>query len=534
MVLSILRFTMSAVGELLPSERGFVHSRDLKGEGEPASAAQITPVEAINEAHACLVSTFKSGRSRNYDWRVAQLQGIRKLVDENKEEICQAVMADLGRPKMEAFLGELTAVIGEVDVALDNLRSWMEPESVATPLTQRPGYSEVVREPKGVVLAISPWNFPIALPLDSLVAILAAGNCCLMKPSEISPRSEELIKRLLPRYVDPEAVIVVTGGVAETTALLKLRWDHILYTGNGAVARVILRAAAEHLTPCTLELGGKSPTVVLPGADIPVAARRILSSKCLNAGQICIAPDYALVHESVEEALVQEMQTTLRSWYGEDASASDSFGRIVNQAHFRRIRRLIDTADGEVLQPQGKMEEASKFIPPTLIRGPGPKSPIMEEEIFGPVLPIVKKKSTDEMIEHINAGEKPLALYIFGPKDEADRIVGSTSSGGVCVNDTIMHFANPDLPFGGVGGSGMGRYHGKWGFDEFSHLRGVMYRSTWLDAPQRYPPFNDSNLKVMEKLLIGPLVPPSVKKAVTAIGGIGLAGAAALMLRSRL
>jgi len=478
-----------------------------------------------------LISTFRSGRTKSYEWREAQLQGIRKLCTENQKEICEAVMADLGRPKMEAFIGEITAVIAEVESLLGGLKSWMEPESIATPLTQKPGRSQVIREPKGVVLSISPWNFPINLVLAPLASILAAGNCCMVKPSEISPRSEELLKRLVPRYLDPEAVTVVTGGVAETTALLKLRWDHILYTGNGAIARIVLRAAAEHLTPCTLELGGKSPTVVLPGANLPVAARRILSSKCMNAGQICIAPDYTLVHESMEEALVQEMQRTLKSWYGDDASTSDSFGRIVNEAHFRRVRDLVGSADGEVLPQQGKSEEASKFMPPTLIRGPGPKSPILKEEIFGPVLPIVKMKSTEDIIEYINAGEKPLALYVFGPEAEADKIIKATSSGGVCVNDTIMHFANPDLPFGGVGGSGMGKYHGKWGFDEFSHVRAVMYRATWLDPPQRYPPFNDANMKMMERLLIGPLVPPAVKKA---LATVGLAGAAALLMRSRL
>lgn len=434
---------------------------------------------------------------------------------------------------MEAFLGDVTSVLSEVDDALSNLKSWMQPQAVPTPLTQKPGYSMVIREPKGVVLAMSPWNFPINLALNSVVSIVAAGNCCLLKPSEITLQSEELLKNVLPSYLDSDAIKVIAGGAAESNALLKLRWDHIMYTGNGAIARIVSRAAAEHLTPLTLELGGKSPTVVLPGANLQVSAKRILSTKCFNAGQICIAPDYALVHESMEEPLLKEMQSVLKSWFGDDASTSDSFGRIINQNHFRRVRNLIDTADGEVLPQQGKLDESSKFIPPTLIRGPTKKSAVMEEEIFGPVLPIIKKGSVEEIIEYINAGEKPLALYIFGPEADCNKVIAATSSGGVCVNDTLMHIANPNLPFGGVGASGMGRYHGKWGFDEFSHLRAVMYRSTWLDPPQRYPPFNDANMKMMEKLLIGPIFPPAVKKAMVAVGAAAVA-AGTFYLRSRL
>jgi len=295
------------------------------------------------------------------------------------------------------------------------------------------------------------------------------------------------------------------------------------------VARIVAKAAAEHLTPCTLELGGKSPTVVLPGANLALVSRRVLNGKCLNSGQICIAPDYILVHESIEEQLVKELRNTLDAWFGADAGSSANFGRIINANHFRRIRDLVESADGEKIQ-QGQMNESTKFMPPTLVRGPSTDSALMTEEIFGPVLPILKMKSIDAMVEHINKGEKPLAMYLFGSEAEADQIISKTSSGGVCVNDTIFHIANPDLPFGGVGGSGMGRYHGKWGFDEFSHVRSVMYRATWIDPPQRYPPYTDTNLKMMEKLMVGPLLPPVAKKVAATVGVVGLG----LAIRSRL
>lgn len=515
---------MAAANVVLPAERGFARMQS-----EVKVNAGGTPVEEIHAAHAKLTATFNTGRTKSYEWRLRQLQGIRGLLSENSDQVSAAITSDLGRPKLEAFIADVASVISEVDHSIKHLQTWMKPEAVSTPMLQQPGRSKIIREPKGIMLQIAPWNFPVNLSLMGLIAGLAAGNCCLLKPSEIAPASEKLLKDLLPRYCDPEAVIVVTGGVAETTVLLKLRWDHILYTGNGMVARIVAKAAAEHLTPCTLELGGKSPTVVLPGANLAVASRRILNGKCLNSGQICIAPDYILCHESIEEQLVKELRNTLNNWFGADAGKSPSFGRIINGNHFRRIRDLIDSADGEKIQ-QGTMDESTKFMPPTLVRGPSTDCSLMTEEIFGPVLPILKMKSLDAIVDHINAGEKPLAMYLFGPEAQADEIISRTSSGGVCVNDTIFHIANPDLPFGGVGGSGMGRYHGKWGFDEFSHVRSVMYRATWIDPAQRYPPYTETNLKMMEKLMVGPLLPPGAKKAAMAIGAVGVG----LAIRSRM
>jgi len=514
--------------EVLPTEQGFAHIHRPDG-----AEISHTPEAAIHAAHAKAEETFRSGRTKSYEWREKQLKAIRQMVTDSSDQILAAVGGDLGRPVMENFLAEVSAVCGEVDFVLANLKSWMQPQAVSTPLLQQPGRSAVLREPKGVVLILCPWNFPINLSLMGMVNVIAAGNAVVLKPSEIARNSEILMSEMIPRYLDTDAIHIITGGVPETQLALHLRWDHIFYTGSGPVGRLVLKAAAEHLTPCTLELGGKCPTMVLPGAKIAQAAKRILSTKCFNCGQICISPDYILVHEDVEEELIREMTGVLKAWLGEDASKAQ-YGRIINTAHFNRIKSLLDSTDGEVLPYQGELNEATKFIPPIMVRNPSKTCKLMTQEIFGPMLPILTMKSLDSMVEHVNAGEKPLAMYIFGSEANADQIISRTSSGGVCVNDTMMHMVSPELPFGGVGGSGMGRYHGKWGFDEFSHLRAVMYRATWADLPQRYRPFTDTNQKIFEKIMIGPLIPEGLKKAILAAGGAALAGAGLMAARSRL
>mmetsp|Transcript_36126 Transcript_36126/g.104051 ORF Transcript_36126/g.104051 Transcript_36126/m.104051 type:complete len:475 (+) Transcript_36126:76-1500(+) len=466
--------------------------------------ARTVSDEAINAAHAQLKETFASGRTTPAEWRKAQLRGLRRMCMERKAEVVEALKADLGRPVMESFTSELAGSIGEIDFAIEHLDTWMRPEKVATSMLLQPARSVVRREPKGVVLIMSPWNFPFNLCVIPLTAAIAAGNCVLLKPSDLATNVEALLARLLPEFVDPEAVIVVTGGVPEATALLSLRWDHIFYTGNGTIGKQVAKAAAEHLTPCTLELGGKSPTLVLPGANIPVAARRILAGKTFACGQICVAPDYALVHKDVEPRLVEEMRAVLTEWYGEDAATSDSFGRIVNERHFDRINKLLESAGSEVIAQAGKPDRAAKFMPPTLLRAPAEGSAIMEEEIFGPVLPIQTMDSLESMIRCVNSREKPLALYIFGSEAMADEVIAQTSSGTVCVNDTIIHLTNVNLPFGGVGASGYGRYHGKYGFDELSHERAVMYKKTWPDLAARYPPYTEGNLKLLERVMVGP------------------------------
>jgi len=341
--------------------------------------------------------------------------------------------------------------------------------------------------------------------VNALVCIVAAGNCCVIKPSELASATEKLIATLIPRYLDNSAIAVVLGDIPETTALLKLQWDHIIYTGNGMVGKFVARRAAEHLTPITLELGGKSPVFVLPGANIKQAAKRVMSMKLLNAGQTCIAPDYVLVHESIQDAFLAECKTALQEFYGDDTKTKD-LGRIINVRHFNRIKKLMETSGGEVYSHGGTPDEAVKYLPPTLVKNPRVDSGLMTEEIFGPVLPLLKIESLDKMIDYVNARDKPLALYIFGQNGDVQEIIAKTSSGGVCVNDCCWHILTPYLPFGGVGASGMGKYHGKWGFEEFSHLRGVMYRATFLDPPQRYPPYTETNTNMFQMVLIGPCV----------------------------
>jgi len=482
------------------------------------SQKRETSDKEIEQAHATLVATFRSGRTRSVEWRKKQLEGIRRFCTERADDIAKAIKADLGRPQMEALLGDSASLVAEVDLNLANIDSWMQHSKRSTPLLQQPGSSKVVAEPKGVVLNISPWNFPVNLSLGPLIAATSAGNCSLLKPSEVSSNCEKLLAEEFTKYVDPEAIKVVRGAIPETTALLKLRWDHIFYTGSGAVGKVIMRAAAEHLTPVSLELGGKSPAVVLPSCNLKTSARRLLSGKMFNAGQICVAPDYMLVHKDVAEEFVKEMKEIVDTWFGNDAKTSDSFGRIINQHHFKRLCAMTAESGGEVVAQLGKPDESQKFMPPTIIRAPTKGSKLMTDEIFGPILPFWVMDSTSEMIDFINSGEKPLALYVFSSTSEADFIVSRVSSGGVCINDTIFHFTNLELPFGGVGASGMGRYHGKWGFEEFSHMRAVMYRDTWVDMPLRYPPYTDRNLKLFQKLMVGPLIPPVVKTALRVLG----------------
>lgn len=466
-----------------------------------------------------LRATFNSGKT-TVAWRTEQLKKINEALDDFKDEICEAMTKDLGRPMCEILVAEYAAVVAEVRIALDNVAKWAKPYSVPHPLTQKPGESKVCPTPKGVVLIICPWNYPFNLSFAPLAAAIAAGNCCLLKPSECAPNCAQVIEKIMGR-LDQSAITCVQGAVEETTALLKLQWDHIMYTGNGAVAKVVMRAAAEHLTPVTLELGGKSPVIIDEDAKLDVAVQRILWGKYLNCGQTCIAPDYILATEGVKAKLVTKMKEVLQRFYGTDAHATKDFGRIVNERHWDRIQSLLKDHGGQMwsLESSSPATRSEKFIAPTIVEDPSPTSKLMTEEIFGPVLPVLKVKNVEEAIEFVNKRDRPLALYAFSEKKATtDQILQNTISGGCCVNDVIYHIANPSLPFGGIGPSGCGKYHGKAGFEEFSHLRSVMWRPTWIDPPERYPPYKEANLKFLMKLLLGPIVPPAVKKALMVLG----------------
>ncbi len=457
---------------------------------EPHSNVAIIPGRV-----AQLRASFASGRTRSLDWRREQLERLETLLREDGEEIVAALKADFGKPDFEAWAADVIAVAGEAKLARKHLARWTRPEKVATPLEQRPARSRIVREPLGVVLVIAPWNYPVQLLLSPLVGAIAAGNCAVLKPSEITRHTSAVLSRLVPRHLDPECFEIFEGGVAETTALLEQRFDHVFYTGNGRVGRVVMEAAAKHLTPVTLELGGKSPCIVDESADLDVAARRIAWGKFLNAGQTCVAPDYLLVHEAVESELVTKLGEVIRGFYGDDPRQSPHYARVVDDRHHARLVGLLEGAE---IAQGGERRADDRYLAPTIVRDVKPDSPLLADEIFGPILPVLRVRDVDEAIAFVEAREKPLALYVFtGSEDVEQKVVEGTSSGGVCVNATLFHLGNPNLPFGGVGESGMGAYHGRHSFETFSHRKSVMTRSTRFDPKLAYPPYS----KLLTRLL---------------------------------
>jgi aldehyde dehydrogenase (NAD+) len=444
---------------------------------------------------------FERGLTRALQYRRHQLEGLKRFLTERERQIESALRADLGRPTIEIYPTEIALAKGEIALALGKLKSWSRPERVKTALLGQPGRSWIYREPFGLVLIIGPWNYPVQLVMVPLVGALAAGNCAIVKPSEVAPATSSVLARWLPEYVDRECVAVVEGGVAETTALLAQRFDYIFYTGNGTVARIVMEAAAKNLTPVTFELGGKSPCIVNHDADLDVAARRILWGKFFNAGQTCVAPDYVLAHEAIEDELVAKMKRVLLDFFGDEARRSPDFGRIVNARHHRRLMKLLP-GSGEPVAGGGDADETERYIAPTILRNVSADSPVMADEIFGPILPVLRIKDIAAAIAFINARPKPLALYLFSRDDEAQkRVLQETSSGGVTINHTLLHAAIPSLPFGGVGASGLGAYHGRASFETFSHRKSVLKKPTWFDPWFFYPPYDESKRKWVRRLV---------------------------------
>jgi aldehyde dehydrogenase (NAD+) len=461
-----------------------------------ALAVPSSPIEAIPATVAQLRATFDSGKTRPLAWRRQQLQGLLAFAKENSDRLVEALQADLGKPELEARAADIGQVSQEAKLALKNLKKWTRPESAGrVPLM---GRSFVVRDPLGVVLIIAPWNYPVGLLISPLIGAVAAGNTVVLKPSEVTPHTSAALAELLPRYVDNEAIALVEGGVPETSALLEERFDHIFYTGNGSVGRIVMQAASKHLTPVTLELGGKSPCIVDRSADIEVTARRIAWGKFLNAGQTCIAPDYVLAHEEIEGALIDQIEKSVREFYGDDPAAGSDYTRIVNRRHHERLTKLMA---GHEIAFGGATDPERCYIEPTVLRNVSPTSPIMQDEIFGPILPVLRIKSIDEAIAFVNRGDKPLALYLFGNDDAAEqRVLEETSSGGACINGTIMHIGNSAMPFGGVGPSGMGAYHGRFSYETFSHRKAVLKRGFRFDLKLMYPPYPEWRTKLVRKM----------------------------------
>ncbi len=439
---------------------------------------------------------FATGKTKDVEWRIEQLRRLKQVIVDEQEAIINAVKADLGRPDFEAYF-ELAA-ISEINYALKHLKSWVKPKKVRAGIEQFPASAQIYPEPLGVVLIISPWNYPFQLMISPLTGAIAAGNCAVLKPSELAAHTSRAIADIIEKTFDPAYIAVVEGGVETSQQLLDEKFDRIFFTGGTAIGKIVMQAAAKHLTPVTLELGGKSPCIVDYDVDLNYAAKRITWGKYLNAGQTCIAPDYLLVHSRIKSELLTEIKKCVEEFYGDDPSKSPDYSRIISRRHLERLEPLLK--DGEIaIGGQTKPEE--KYIAPTVIDRISWESPVMQEEIFGPILPVLEYTDLKEAIAQINARPKPLALYVFSKdKQKQEQVLQETSSGGVCINDTVMQVGVSTLPFGGVGDSGIGSYHGKASFDTFSHYKSVLKKGFRLDPNWRYPPYKDK-LSLLKRII---------------------------------
>ena len=440
---------------------------------------------------------FASGSTRPLTWRVAALKKLRDALYSEEAIFLEALKQDLGKPPAEAWSSEIGFVVREIDHALKHLSAWTRPRKVRPPLLFFPSNSRIVPEPKGVVLVIAPWNYPLQLLLAPLVGSIAAGNCAVLKPSELAAETSRALAAVIGRRFDPCEVSVAEGGADTAAELLAQEFDHVFFTGSARVGRIVMAAAAKKLTPVTLELGGKNPCIVDRDVDVAVAARRIAWGKYINAGQTCVAPDYLLVPPGLKKPVIDGLRRAIGEFYGADPRRSADYARIVNDGHFSRLADLL--GEGKIVIGGGT-DRSKRYVAPTVIDAISWKSRIMEEEIFGPILPVLEYDGIDRAIAEVNARPRPLALYFFSrDKWNQERMVRETSSGGVCVNDTILQILISALPFGGVGPSGMGSYHGKASFDTFTHHKSVMVRSFRPDFRQRYPPYRAS-LSVLKNI----------------------------------
>ncbi|OCT91064.1 aldehyde dehydrogenase family 3 member B1 isoform X2 [Xenopus laevis] len=441
-----------------------------------------------------LRSSFLAGKTRDAKFRLSQLEALARFLEENRKEICHSLKMDLSKPQFESELSELSLVRSEINLALSSLSSWMKDEYVTKNLATTFDTAFIRKDPFGVVLIIGPWNYPVHLTLLPLVGAIAAGNCVIIKPSEISQHTERLLADHLPRYLDKDCFAVICAGADDTSRLLENKFDYIFFTGNTHVGKIVMAAAAKHLTPVTLELGGKNPCYVDEECDINNAARRISWSRYFNAGQTCLAPDYVLCTQKTRDQLVEALKATVMEFYGQDPKVSPDLGRIINNRHFHRVSALL--SNGNIVLG-GQTDEAEKYIAPTILIDVKESDPVMQEEIFGPVLPILTISGLDMAIEFINRRERSLATYVYSSKSQVvQQFLERTSSGGFCANDGLLHSTLMSLPFGGIGHSGMGKYHGKFSFDTFCHQRACLLRSDGREKLNeiRYPPYTQRHL----------------------------------------
>ncbi|NRB38742.1 MAG: aldehyde dehydrogenase family protein [Pseudomonadales bacterium] len=438
---------------------------------------------------ADLKATFRSGKTRSYEWRLQQLQQLVKLIDENEDQIVASLKQDSGKSEFSAFAGEILFVRAEASHAIKHLKKWMKPKKVGSPLFLWPCKSKIQPTPYGVMLIGVAWNFPLHLTLGPLAAGLAAGNTALIKPPSMSPTYSKLIEELIPKYLDNDAVRVHQPEGPDRDELLRQKYDLILYTGSYNVGQIVMRAAAEHLTPVLLELGGKNPCIVAEDAKLDATANRIIDAKFLNAGQVCVTVDYILVHESIKDALIAKLKEKVEYMFGENPQESLAYSRIINKHHFERLKALCDDGD---LVIGGKFDADDNYISPTVLKNVSLDDEVMKDEIFGPILPVLTYKNKQDILDVMARYGKPLCFYVFTENMAfADDLINSTESGNVGINSIMLHMPNHNLPFGGVGESGMGQYHGKHGFDAMSHMRPIVNKPTWLDIKQSYPPIAD-------------------------------------------
>ncbi|KAG0351144.1 aldehyde dehydrogenase 3, member A2 [Podila minutissima] len=462
-----------------------------------------TPLADIPKIVQSLRGAFNAGITKSLEYRKQQLRGMYNMLAENDAAIRDAVFRDLHKPPAELMIGESGMVKQECIDAIKNLEKWAANRSVKTGIVNKFDNVHIRKDPLGMVLIIGAWNYPLNLLLAPAVGAIAAGNTVVLKPSEVAPNTAELLTKLLPAYLDQRAYRIVNGAADETTLLLEHKFDHIFYTGSGSVGRIIMGAAAKQLTPVTLELGGKSPAFVSRDVDVAITARRLAFGKFFNCGQTCIAPDYLIVERGIEDKLVEAFKASIQEFYGSSAQSSQSYGRIVNKNHFNRLKTLLDQTKGQVVVG-GEHQEDDLYIAPTLVLNVTKEDKLMEGEIFGPILPIMVVDKLVEGVKYVNQNDQPLALYVFSKNKRAiDYILDHTRSGGVVVNDALIHFIVSNLPFGGTGPSGIGNYHGKRSFDVFSHERSTLIKSMGMEKLNyvRYPPYTEKKTRWLDWFL---------------------------------
>ncbi|WP_240336985.1 aldehyde dehydrogenase [Rufibacter psychrotolerans] len=443
----------------------------------------LTPQELVLRQKAF----FATGQTKPLAFRLKMLRRLQKVIRQEEAAVLAALQADFRKPPFETFATEVAILQAEIKFMLKHLRQWVKPRRVKASFLNFPSKDYIYPEPYGVALVIGAWNYPFQLTLSPVLGAIAAGCCAILKPSELTPATSQLLARLLQEHFPPDYLTVVQGGPEVSQALLEQPFDKIFFTGSVPVGKIVAQAAAKQLIPVTLELGGKSPCLVDETADLAVAAKRIVWGKFINAGQTCVAPDYLLVQETVAAPLLEHLAATLREFYGPDPAQSPDFARIINDRHFQRLKALLGNVE---VYAGGETDARHRYIAPTLLTQVTWEQPLMQEEIFGPLLPVLTFKTLPEAIAQVNARPKPLALYFFSKDKRAkDMVLTQTSSGGACINDTVSHLANPYLPFGGVGTSGHGNYHGKASFDAFSHHKSVLKKPSKPDLPLRYPPY---------------------------------------------